>query len=122
MNFKGITSLLTDFVGNKAKGRISKRVFQESKARQNFRKTNISYPLIIKAFLHIMDQFLVVFFKEDVLKNFAKTRGEHLSLNLFLNKIAGAFDCLNVFDHFVGLARKGLSLIMLPKATFKVSV
>ena len=34
------------FVGNKAKGRISKRVFQESKARQNFRKTNISYPVI----------------------------------------------------------------------------
>ena len=30
------------FVGNKAKGRISKWVFQESKARQNFRKTNIS--------------------------------------------------------------------------------
>ena len=27
---------------NKAKGRISKRVFQESKARQNFRKTNNS--------------------------------------------------------------------------------
>ena len=27
--------------GNKAKVRISKRVFQESKARQNFRKTNI---------------------------------------------------------------------------------
>ena len=33
------------FVGNKAKGRISKRMFQESKARQNFWKTNISYPL-----------------------------------------------------------------------------
>ena len=32
------------FVGNKAKGRISKRVFQESKARQIFRKTNIFYP------------------------------------------------------------------------------
>ena len=31
-------------VGNKTKGRISKQVFQESKARQNFRKTNISYP------------------------------------------------------------------------------
>ena len=30
-------------VGNMAKGRISKRVFQ---ARQIFRKTNISYPLI----------------------------------------------------------------------------
>ena len=34
------------FVGNKAKGRILKRVFQENKARQIFRKTNISYPLI----------------------------------------------------------------------------
>ena len=34
------------FVGNKAKGWISKRVFQENKARQFFRKTNISYPLI----------------------------------------------------------------------------
>ena len=31
------------FVGNKAKGRISKRVFQEDKAHQIFRKTNISY-------------------------------------------------------------------------------
>ena len=31
-------------VGNKANGRISKRVFQENKARQIFRKTNISYP------------------------------------------------------------------------------
>ena len=34
------------FVGNKAKGRISKGVFQENKARQIFRKTNFSYPLI----------------------------------------------------------------------------
>ena len=33
-------------VGNKAKGRISKRVFQESKAGQNFQKANISYLLI----------------------------------------------------------------------------
>ena len=32
--------------GNRAKRRISKRVFQGSKAHQNFRKTNISYPLI----------------------------------------------------------------------------
>ena len=31
------------FVGDKAKGRISKRVFQENKVRQIFRKTNISY-------------------------------------------------------------------------------
>ena len=34
------------FVGSEAKGRISKRVFQENKARQIFRKTNISYPRI----------------------------------------------------------------------------
>ena len=33
-------------VGNKAKGRISKRVLQENKARQISRKTKISYPLI----------------------------------------------------------------------------
>ena len=32
------------FVDNKAKGQISKWVFQENKARQIFRKTNISYP------------------------------------------------------------------------------
>ena len=31
-----------DIVGSKAKGQISKRVFEESKVRQNFRKTNIS--------------------------------------------------------------------------------
>ena len=35
-----------EIVGNKAKGRISKRVFQENKARQIFQKTNISYSLI----------------------------------------------------------------------------
>ena len=38
--------LIDYFDGNKAKGRISKQVFQENKARQIFRKTNISYPLI----------------------------------------------------------------------------
>ena len=32
---------MIEIVGNKAKGRISKRVFQENKARQIFRKTNI---------------------------------------------------------------------------------
>ena len=35
-----------DVVGNKAKGRISKRVLKENKARQISEKTNISYPLI----------------------------------------------------------------------------
>ena len=32
--------------GNKGEGRISKRLFQENKARQIFRKSNISYSLI----------------------------------------------------------------------------
>ena len=32
--------------GIRQKGESQKRVFQESKTRQNFRKTNISYPLI----------------------------------------------------------------------------
>ena len=32
--------------GNKAKGRISKRVLQENKARQIFQKMKISYPLM----------------------------------------------------------------------------
>ena len=42
-----IAQVLADcqFIGNKAKGRISKLVFQEN-ARQIFRKTNISYRLI----------------------------------------------------------------------------
>ena len=38
--------ILVENVGKNAKGRISKRVFQENKARQIFRKTNIYYPLI----------------------------------------------------------------------------
>ena len=39
-------SIHTKVVGNKAKGRISKRVFQENKTPQIFRKTNFSYSLI----------------------------------------------------------------------------
>ena len=38
--------LSPEFVSNKAKVRISKRAFQENKARQIFFKRNISYPLI----------------------------------------------------------------------------
>ena len=37
---------IAEIVSNKAKGWISKRVFQENKAPQIFRKTNISYALI----------------------------------------------------------------------------
>ena len=35
-----------EFLGNKPKRWISKRVLQENKARQNFRKSDISYSLI----------------------------------------------------------------------------
>ena len=45
MNFY-IHRLIWNHIAGKAKGRISKRVFQENKARQIFRKTDISYPLI----------------------------------------------------------------------------
>ena len=38
--------LLDNFVGNKSKGQISKRVLQKNKACQIFRKMNDSYPLI----------------------------------------------------------------------------
>ena len=40
-------------VGNKAKGQISKLVLQENKAREIFRKTNISYPWHAHARVHI---------------------------------------------------------------------
>ena len=41
-----ISNLRRKLVGNKAKGLISKRVFQKNKARQIFHKKTISYPLI----------------------------------------------------------------------------
>ena len=45
--YTSYVSLCNDYYDcNKAKGRISKRMFQENKARQIFRKTNVSYPLI----------------------------------------------------------------------------
>ena len=49
-------------VGNKGKGQISKRVFQENKARQIFRKMNISHPLIRTVFA------VLCFFKTPVLR------------------------------------------------------
>ena len=46
INLHFLALLIGEIVGNKARGRIWKRVFQENKARQIFRKTNISYPPI----------------------------------------------------------------------------
>ena len=42
--FQKLTNSNSEFVGNKVKGRISKRVFQGNKARQIFRNLNISLP------------------------------------------------------------------------------
>ena len=50
------------FVGNKAKGLIRKRVFQENKAHQIFRKTNISYPLIRTNEVTNLNIILVIIF------------------------------------------------------------
>ena len=44
--FKTNNDTRTYFIGNKVKARISKRVLQQNKAHQIFRKTNISYPMI----------------------------------------------------------------------------
>ena len=41
-----VARTIANIVGNNTKGRISKREFQKNKARQTFRKTNISYLLI----------------------------------------------------------------------------
>ena len=63
--------LENQIIGNKAKGRISKRVFQENKARQIFRKTNISYPLIrTKIYIHQSYKRSLI---QRVLKIFRKT-------------------------------------------------
>ena len=47
-NYKCLTlvQFRSHIVDNKAERRISKRAIKENKARQIFRKTNISYPLI----------------------------------------------------------------------------
>ena len=41
--------IVTQHLGNKGKGQITKRLLQENKAHQILRKTNISYPLIRNA-------------------------------------------------------------------------
>ena len=57
-------------VGKKAKGRLSKRVFQKNKARQIFRKTNISYPLI-PPFSLITDEVIDIIMSDVFWKDFA---------------------------------------------------
>ena len=63
-------NLQVQVVGNKAKGRISKQVFQENKACQIFQKRNISYPLISLKFalLPYYWQSTMMKWKTDVIK------------------------------------------------------
>ena len=52
----------TQYIGNTVKGRISKLAFQENKARQIFRKMNISYPLIRTCVVFLKHLFLDSYF------------------------------------------------------------
>ena len=60
-----------DFVGNKVKGQISKWVFQENKACQIFRKTNISYSLMRSKKCSFFRKFDMLCFLETSVLRFA---------------------------------------------------
>ena len=92
------------FVGNKAKGRISKRVFQENKARQIFHKMNISYPLIrTRAFCVITDELLIaklnvhgvdtncLYFLASYLEKKRKQRTKVIGSNSYFDNIFSGF-------------------------------
>ena len=87
-------------VGNKVKRRISNRVFQENKARQIFRKTNISYPLIcgcscVYQGVRILEKLGVLCFLETVegsaLRVFLHLFRAFLSSAYFLKMIKNSF-------------------------------
>ena len=115
----------TYFVGNKAKGRISKPLFQENKAHHVFQKTNISYPLI-RTHVYVsggkkcsfFGKFGVLFFllETPVLK-FALLRyyqrfgmQYQLKKNIFKNikfenKETNAISCVQHFTNYYGTFR-----------------
>ena len=72
-----------DFVGNKANGRISKRVFQENKTSQVFRKTNISYPLGVQNVRFSENLACFLFLKHPFLDSpFYLITDDYFSLNI----------------------------------------
>ena len=74
-------------VGDKAKGQISKRVFQENcLITDEFRNDPGSLDL---NFAKRQKQPLEVFYKKVVFESFAKFTGKHLCQGLFFNKVAG---------------------------------
>ena len=80
------------FVGNKAKGRISKRVFQGNKAHQIFWQTNISYQGVRNVcFSEILACF--VFLKHLLGDSPFCLITDDLGLGLKLNKIHRVLEC-----------------------------
>ena len=74
------------FVVSKAKGRISKRVFQENKARKVFRKANISYPLIrARAYVFVSESKKCSFFGKPGVLCFLETPVLRFALCLITN-------------------------------------
>ena len=74
------------FVVSKAKGRISKRVFQENKARKVFRKRKISYPLIrARAYVFVSERKKCSFFGKPGVLCFLETPVLRFALCLITN-------------------------------------
>ena len=67
-NRKLYSRIRQQFVSNKAEGQISKRVLQEDRARQIFRKTNIFYPLIPHYIITTPMIKIFLYFNEDLNK------------------------------------------------------
>ena len=63
--FQKLTNSDSEFVGNKVKGRISKRVFQGNKARQIFRKLNVSLPAETQTYV-AYQRVIIVRFSENL--------------------------------------------------------
>ena len=96
------------FVGNKAKGWISKRVFQENKARQFFRKTNISYPLICTRTCGTGGKKCSFFGKFGVLC-YLETPVLRFAFLPYYRQIIILFQCLNIF---MGKTNSAVSLAL----------
>ena len=85
--------------GNKAKGRISKRVSQKSNARIIFQRTNISYPLIRthtfpykgKGVRNVNFSKHFAYFYIDNTKSFSSTSGNAILLGSFIQYVHKIF-------------------------------
>ena len=101
-------------MGNKATRRISKRMFQENKSRQIFRKTNISYPLIVQQI-----KWLVPTWNSTLGKNgLTLSRRRSLSYrNQSINLLRKSMDWF-LYDKGLRHERVNIMLFFLNKCTF----